>query len=135
MMSSNRTTLQISDQCMANLREIKESNGLKSITAAIEYAAAAHVGTQEAVEQQRRLERTLAQHKKYLNELRRNDYLIIALMNAITLSLDVSYAPPHHDKLFRSQALQAAHENLSAYLDSIMTRNMEYSDNSEVQNE
>lgn len=115
-MDSPRTNLRLSEKCREDLAKIQESAGLKTMTAAIERAAATYA-------QQADMNATLRLIKKYLNELRRNDYLILDLLNAFALQMDVSQLPPHHIKNMRSPALQSAHDNLSGYLNDVLTRN------------
>lgn len=115
-MSSTRSTYSFSEECLCQLEAIRVEHGLKSITAAIEFIATGWV-TQQA------LLKTLDLLKKYANELRRNDYLCIDLLNAITIQQDISVVPPHHERTMRSPALQDSHNNLTEYLNSIATKN------------
>ena len=62
-------------------------------------------------------------NKRYLNELRRNDFLILDLLNALCIHLDISAVPSPADAQNRGTALNDAGENLKQYLHEIFTRN------------
>ena len=67
-------------------------------------------------------QRELKLHRKYLNELRRNGFLILDLLNAICMTLNVGTVLDHSQKDFVSPALADAKSNLSSYLHNILTR-------------
>lgn len=134
-MPGNRTNVRLNDKCMEDLERIRTSRNLKSLTAAIELAAAEYVDSRQLIELQAATDAKLDLLKKYTNELRRSEYLVIGLLNAITLKLDISDVPPHHDKVFRSPALQSAHNHLDTYMNEILTRNRERAMEKEAQNE
>lgn len=127
-MSATRSTYSFSEECLHQLEAIRAEHGLKSITAAIEFIAAGWA-TQQA------LLKTLELLKKYTNELRRNDYLCIDLLNAITIQQDISVVPPHHERTMRSPALQDSYKNLNDYLNSIATKNKDGASALEEMNE
>lgn len=115
-MNSSRSNYRLSDECLRNLELIQTQHGLKSITAAIEFAAA-------NLRPQADLYKQVELMKKHINELRRNEYLVIDLLNALTLQLDISTVPPHHVSAMRSPALNDAQKNLRGYLDTIAAKN------------
>lgn len=116
MADNGKTSVYLSGEIKETLKEIMAENGLSTISAAIGFAVSHHQGNAQMAHE-------LALLKKYANEIRRNNYILIGLLNAVTLHLDVSYVPPHHVKSMQSTALQAAHVNLSEYLDEIMAKN------------
>lgn len=67
-------------------------------------------------------QRELKLHRKYLNELRRNEFLILDLLNAICMNLNVETVLDHSQKDFVGPALADAKNNLSSYLHNILTR-------------
>lgn len=67
-------------------------------------------------------QRELKLHRKYLNELRRNEFLILDLLNAICMNLNVETVLDHSQKDFVGPALADAKSNLSSYLHNILTR-------------
>lgn len=115
-MNSSRSNYRLSDECLRNLELIQAQHGLKSATAAIEFAAA-------NLRPQADLYKQIELMKKHINELRRNEYLVIDLLNALTLQLDVSTVPPHHVSAMRSPALNDAQSNLKGYIDAVLTKN------------
>lgn len=122
MADNNRVNLRLSNECMAHLTAAQKENNLKSLTAAVELTAAAYQSNQKLIKKAESIDVQLAQLKKYINELRRNNYLIISLLNAITLQQGTALVPMHHDKRFRSPALATAHDNLAVYMKEVMTR-------------
>lgn len=120
-MSKQRFNMAFSEECVELLEKIKLENNLTSVTAAIEFAVSSHQGIQELQASLLENKKQTALLKKHINELRRNEYLIISMLNAMTLQLNVPTAPMHHEKKFRSPALIAAHNNLAIYLNEVMT--------------
>lgn len=122
MMESTRKNLHLSKDCMDSLTQIMEQTSAKSVTAAIELAAAAYSSSAALADLQAATNHQLELIKKHVNELRRNNYIIIALLNAMVIDMDISMVPMHHEKQLRSPALTSAHENLSIYLSEVMTK-------------
>lgn len=115
-MTKKKTSIKLSENTIQEIEVIKGRYHLNTNTAAIEQAV--HVyATQEDILKE------LALMKKYLNEIRRNNYLELGLLNAITITLNVPTAMPHQDPKYQSMALISAHENLSIYLNEIATKN------------
>ena len=121
-MKDKPQSYRLSPECLDQLRMIKVENGLSSITAAIEFSASAYSGTKELLAALGTADHKMSNINKSINELRRNDYLILALLNAISVEMDISNVPPHHDSKFRSPALSSAHENIQGFLADVMTK-------------
>ena len=89
-------------------------------TQALAYAL--HQTAGQAQQDAQASQRELKLHRKYLNELRRNEFLILDLLNAICMTLNVGTVLDHSQKDFVSPALADAKSNLSSYLHNILTR-------------
>ena len=61
--------------------------------------------------------------KRYLNELRRNEFMVLDLLNAMCIVLNISSVPSHADSQNHGTALTDAMENLRQYMRDIFTRN------------
>ena len=89
-------------------------------TQALAYALQQTAGQTQQDDQA--FQRELKLHRKYLNELRRNEFLILDLLNAICMNLNVETVLDHSQKDFVGPALADAKSNLSSYLHNILTR-------------
>lgn len=109
-----------------SLEHIQQTENIKSATATIEFliqfwhqkhtAEAAHVQLQQQ-------HKTLTLHTKYLNQLRRENYILLDLLNAICLEQSITACPPHHEHVWRSHAMSQARENLSKFLKQVFVKN------------
>ena len=120
---SERKEFRLSAECLEHLNQIKQTQGLGTLTATVEYAArkcAEGITNHDAVQEVLHIADL---NKKYLNELRRSTYVIIALLNALMLSpsIDIPAVPMHHEKNFRSPELLAAQSNLEVFLADVLT--------------
>ena len=121
--------IRISEQCLSDLYCLMEKYDLHSLSATIEFLVQDYSLLQQEqkqiAERLHPIERITSLNKKYLNELRRYNFLLLELLNAICMQQNVSICPPHMNKDFRSQALQIAYGNLDRYMQDVLTKNKE----------
>lgn len=108
-----------SPEMLSNLDEIAKRLQCND-TQALAYALQQTAG--QAQQDAQASQRELKLHRKYLNELRRNEFLILDLLNAICMNLNVETVLDHSQKDFVGPALADAKNNLSSYLHNILTR-------------
>lgn len=121
-MAEAKTSVRLSKKCLDEIKKIQQENNLKSYTAGIEFMAGLYSSTNEFNQQLKEMDRKINLTIKHINELRRNDYLLIDLLNAVTMELNISEVVMHHKAAFRSSALQSAMDNLSVYLNEVQTQ-------------
>ena len=109
----------ISSDMLENLKAITDQlhcNDTQALAYALQQTAKQTPQDAEASQRELKL------HRKYLNELRRNEFLVLDLLNAICMNLNVETVLDHSQKDFVGPALADAKSNLSSYLHNILTR-------------
>lgn len=119
----NKSTYRISDDGKKAIAKIKEDRNLNTDTAAIEYALASYISNQTISGELESIRKENQNLAKNVNELRRSEYVITAILNAMSLKMDIKSVLAHHEPLSRAPALISAQENLSDYLAGLQTQN------------
>lgn len=132
-----RKNFRIDEQVQNSLTIICQQLGMTE-TAALEYLIQYYMKNQQTLSdlsvQIGDFRRELDLHRKYLNELRRNDFLTLDMLNVICIEKDIPQAVPHTDKAYWSDAYAGARQNLSDFLNEVQTRN-KYGDKPFVEDE
>lgn len=119
--------IRVSDQCLAELYQLSKTFDLGSLSSTLEFLVQDYVQLQKErrkfVDRLESIEKVSTLNKKYLNELRRNSFLLLDLLNAICMEQNIPFCPPHTNKDFRARALQLAYENLDHYMQEVLTKN------------
>lgn len=127
----------IDESVLQNLNLICTNLGMTE-TAALEYLIQYYMKNQQTLSslsvQITDFRRELDLHRKYLNELRRNDFLTLDMLNVICIEKNIPQAVPHTDKAYWSDAYAGARQNLSEFLNEVQTRN-KYGDKPFVEDE
>ena len=118
-MEKTKKTFRFSSDMLEDLKAITDQLHCNE-TQALAYALQQTAGQTQQDAQASQREWKL--HRKYLNELRRNEFLILDLLNAICMNLNVETVLDHSQKDFVGPALADAKNNLSSYLHNILTR-------------
>lgn len=129
----NIKTFRLSEQSLSST--IKEKYQLKSNTAAIEYALTATISADNLSQKLDTVEHELFLLKKYTNELRRNNHILLSLVDAISFKLDIQNVPVRDDKRFRTPAYLDTYAKMQAYLDAVMAKNKDMVTDNEVLDE
>lgn len=128
---SLRKTFCLTENQIENIKAIKEKHHLKTETAAIEFALTETILNSDLSQKLDTIEHELFLLKKYCNELRRNNHILLSLVDAVALKLDIQTVPQRDDKRFRTPAYLSAHSNMREYLDAVMAKNKDAVTNSE----
>lgn len=132
-----RKNFRIDEQFQNSLTIICQQLGMTEM-AALEYLIQYYMKNQQTLSdlsvQIGDFRRELELHRKYLNELRRNDFLTLDMLNVICIEKDIPQAVPHTDKAYWSDAYAGARQNLSDFLNEVQTRN-KYRDKPFVEDE
>ena len=132
-----RKNFRIDEQFQNSLTIICQQLGMTEM-AALEYLIQYYMKNQQTLSdlsvQIGDFRRELELHRKYLNELRRNDFLTLDMLNVICIEKDIPQAVPHTDKAYWSDAYAGARQNLSDFLNEVQTRN-KYRDKPFVEHE
>lgn len=132
---TERKSFRLSQEQLKNIQAIKETHHLKTETAAIEYALTATISADDLSQKLDTIEHELFLLKKYTNELRRNNHILLSLVDAISFKLDIQNVPVRDDKRFRTPAYLDAHAKMQEYLDAVMAKNKDKVTDSEVLDE
>ena len=127
---STLKSFKLSDICIENLEKVKQMQGLKSLTAAIEFSSQAAISNQDIADLRTRELEQLEQLSFLLMQNRKDSYLLLDMLNVISLGMELPIAPAHHDMALMSPALIAAHTNYEDYVLGMQARRKTY--NNEV---
>lgn len=130
--SKERVEFRFSEEVMQGIRRIQEERGIGTMTGAVEYAVANYFDAENIKARIDALAIKVDAVKKYMNECRRNDYLMLSLLDVMALKLNITDVNEWRDKKSRSVAMDKAQESLSNYLNDIATRNRAVSKGADV---
>ncbi len=118
--------INLSADTVAVLNDLQQSLNIKTRSALIDHIVKEYVSNTDHLEQtkqqQKAVDKKLDLVKKYLNECRRNDFLILSMLNALAIEGNVTYAPDHTNERMQSGAFKSARENLREYMQAIQIR-------------
>lgn len=115
-----RTTIRLSEHERNILLEIQQAQNLTSMSAAVRFVLENHKATSAEQMTERNINTQLDVLKKYLNELRRNNFIVLELLNAICINAEISYVPPHNVANQQSTAYISAKEHLNEFMKDVL---------------
>lgn len=122
MKNSNviRKTFDFTPEQIASLEKICEEQNCPNLISTVRFLIGYYEKNKELNDA---IRHDLKLNKRYLNELRRNEFVILDLLNAMCITSNISSVPSHADLQNRGTALNDAMENLKRHVHEIFTRN------------
>lgn len=102
--------------------QLQKEKGFKSKNKAIKYMISSYYANEELKKEIKSIHHDLMLQRKYLNELRKNEFLILHLLNAITYAGNIDLPVNHNSKDWQSMAFQYAVKDYRQYLAEIQTK-------------
>lgn len=122
MKNSNviRKTFDFTPEQIASLEKICEEQNCPNLISTVRFLIGYYEKNKELNNE---IRHNMKLSKRYLNELRRNEFMVLDLLNTICIALNISSVPSHVDPQNRGTALNDSMENLRRYMHEIFTRN------------
>lgn len=102
--------------------QLQKEKGFKSKNKAIKYMIASYYANEELKKEIKSIHHDLMLQRKYINELRKNEFLILHLLNTITYASNIDLPVNHNSKDLQSIAFQNALHNYREYITEIQTK-------------
>lgn len=104
------------------VKKFQEKNNLKTMNETLNLIIKNYSLSIATLEEIKQIHHDLMLQRKYLNELRKNEFIILDLLNAITYASDLHLPVNHNNKDFQSIAFQNALNNYREYMEEIQTK-------------
>lgn len=111
--------------------QLQKEKGFKSKNKTIKYMLTSYYTNEELKKEIQQIHHDLMLQRKYLNELRKNEFIILDLLNAITYASNIDLPVNHNSKDLQSIAFQNASHHYREYISEIQTRIAENNKNIE----
>ncbi len=115
-----RKNFDFSEEEIGQLETIREEQDCPTLISAVRFLISFYEKNKELTGE---FQRDLKLNKRYLNELRRNEFILLDLLNILCIHLDISSVPSHADPQNHGTAYSDARENLKQYMHEIFTWN------------
>lgn len=130
---SKQTLIRLDEKTENLILQLQKEKSIKSKNDVINYMLNSYYPNNNIQSELKKIHHDLMLQRKYLNELRKNEFLILNLLNAITYASNINLPVNHNNKDLQSIAFQNALINYREYISQIQTKISENDKNIEEQ--
>ncbi len=121
-MKDKQILIRLNELNLQKLKEIKNIKQVKSTSKAINKIIEETYNKMDLQTELKQIHQDLMLQRKYINSIRRDNFLILHLLNAITYQLDIVKEVNHTNPDFKSIAYINAEKDLKKYMTEITTK-------------